>query len=194
MPISSVTYEGDKLIAGPVITRDNTPLAADTYYRGMPLELVPTVTAGTNTGTGLCAVVSGKPTRTFIVQFTAALVVKIIEGTTDILTGIAITAGTGSRTLITYAGATVSIDVTATAFVSGDKFTVAPGTTYTYTATNPEAIYLGPSARVLSAPGVGSAIIGGEIDGDGLVTDANAVLTVTEQMRQLSRLSGIFIK
>jgi len=32
-------YENDPLIAGFVVTRDDVPLAADTYYRGMPLAL-----------------------------------------------------------------------------------------------------------------------------------------------------------
>lgn len=37
MSITTVDYLDDKLIAGPVVTREGAPLGEDTYYRGMPL-------------------------------------------------------------------------------------------------------------------------------------------------------------
>lgn len=37
--ITTVDYLGDNLIAGEVVTREGAPLAADTYYRGMPLKM-----------------------------------------------------------------------------------------------------------------------------------------------------------
>ena len=195
MPITDTTYTAEALVAGPVVTRDNLPVANDTYHIGMPLALTPTVTAGTNTGTGLCKIVSGKPIRTFIVEFTAALVVKIVEGTTAMATGIAITAGTGSRTLITYAGCTVVIDVTATAFVSGDTFTVAAGLRYAYDAVNVEAIYAGPNARVVGGgAGVAGAIIAGQVDGSKVVDDSGTALAITEQMRTNAALFNIYFK
>ena len=70
---------------------------------------------------------------------------------------------------------------------------------YEYSATGSElaAIYLGnPQApsRVLSAAGYDSVIIGGEVMEGGIVTDANAAFTVTEDIRAICAQAGIYIK
>ena len=106
----STTYTVDDLIAGPVIT-DEGKMAADTYYRGMPLNY--------NTGTGRY--------------------------------------------------------------------------TYTAAAGSINAIYAGDT-KALSADARGVIIIGGEVHKPGLKTDANAALTVTDDMIAQAALSGIYIK
>lgn len=190
--VTSVSYTEDKLLSGPVVTREDAPLAADTYYRGMPLALPSTATAGgSNTGDGTATILSGKPSVDFKVVMTAALVAKIVVGTTDIITGIALTDG--GTTIISYDGCVVAITDGSTAFVADDEFTIAQGTAYEYTATEPEAIYSGET-RTLASAGVGSAIIGGQIDGSGLVDGSNAALTVTEGMKQIAKANGIYIK
>ena len=66
---------------------------------------------------------------------------------------------------------------------------------YTYSATAGEinAIYAGATETLL-ADARGVIIIGGEVHKPGLVTDANAALTVTDDMIAQAALSGIYIK
>ena len=64
-------------------------------------------------------------------------------------------------------------------------------------ATDTVAIYLGDGSgegRVLAAPGYDSVIIAGEVFEGGIVTDANAVFTVTEDIRAACNAVGIYIK
>lgn len=192
MTVTSVTYTEDKLLSGPIVTREDLPLAADTYYPGMPLELASTATAGgSNTGDGTASVLSGKPTADFKIVMTAALVAKIVVGTTDMVTGIALTDG--GTILISYDGVVVAVTDGSTAYAADDEFTIAQGTAYSYSATNPEVVYSGQT-RTLASAGVGSGIIAGEIDGSGLVDDSNAALTVTEDLKQIAKSNGIYIK
>ena len=114
--MATVTYNTENLIAGEIKT-DQVPLAADTYYRGMPL----TYNAGNN----------------------------------------------------------------------NYEYDATPAQTDTI------AIYLGNgigASRVLSAPGYDTVIIFGEVMEGGIVTDANAAFTVTEDIRAICAQAGIFIK
>ena len=78
---------------------------------------------------------------------------------------------------------------------------VAADDNYAYDATPADgdtiAIYLGDGSvvgRVLAAPGYDSVIIGGEVFEGGIVTDANAAFTVTEDIRAICNAAGIYIK
>lgn len=195
MGIETQAYETDALIAGQVKTRDDAQLAADTYYKGMPLAYVPTVTAGgTNTGTGTVAVIGGKKQQyDIIVEFTAALVFKLTVNSVDVLTGIALTDG--GTTIIGYNGLQVAVTDGGTAFVSGDDFTISfSGGAYAYNLTDIQAIYNGVDARVLSSAGRGTIIFAGDILKGGLVDGAGAALTITDQMILNAQDNGIYIR
>ncbi len=71
------------------------------------------------------------------------------------------------------------------------KYNAAPA------ATDTVAIYLGDGSgegRVLASTGYGSVIICGEVFEGGIVTDANAAFTVTEDIRAACNAVGIYIK
>lgn len=55
------------------------------------------------------------------------------------------------------------------------------------------AIYNGPT-RVLATAGVGSVILGGEINEDQLVDASGAAITLTEDQRAAYRDAGFFMK
>jgi len=62
------------------------------------------------------------------------------------------------------------------------------------TDANVAAIYNGVDARVLAAPGVGDAIMAGEINESGLVDDAGDAKTLTEDQRATRRNRGFYTK
>jgi hypothetical protein len=70
----------------------------------------------------------------------------------------------------------------------------ATAAVYGYDAADPEAIYMGPDARVLGAPGVGSIIVWGEVLAGGIVDDSGAALSVTDAVIVAAKANGIFIK
>jgi len=109
--MSEVTYTVDDLVAGPVIT-DQVKVAADTYYRGMPLKY--------NSGT--------------------------------------------------------------------DRYE------YSATAGETNAIWLEATRIVAANDSRGSVIIGGEVNGNGMVDSAGAALTITDAMISLAAIEGIYIK
>lgn len=190
--LTSQNYGNDDLVAGRIVTRDDAPLAADTYYRGMPLVYTPTVTAdGGNTGDGTLAVVGGKlPPQDIVFELTAALVGKITVGGSDVVTGIALTDG-GTK-IISYRGFEFAVTDGATPFASGDKFTVnASSGTYAYSTEDFQAIYLGPDDRTLASAGQGSIVVGGNILKSGLVDGSNSAITVTDAMILNAQHNGI---
>lgn len=109
--MSTTTYTVDDLVAGKVIT-DEVKVAADTYYRGMPLT-----------------------------------------------------------------------------YDSGDD-------RYSYSATAGEinAIWLEDTRVVAANDSRGSVIIGGEVNGNGMVDGSGSALTITDAMISMSALEGIYIK
>lgn len=77
----------------------------------------------------------------------------------------------------------------------------AVGNYYEYDATpaagDTVGIYLGnpqDTSRVLSAAGYDAIITGGEVFESGIVTDANAAFTVTEDIRAVCNQAGLYIK
>lgn len=86
-----------------------------------------------------------------------------------------------------YRGMILTYDAVTDAY----QYDAAPAQTDTI------AIYLGGgigTSRVLSAAGYDSVIIGGEVMEGGIVTDANAAFTVTEDIRAICAQAGIYIK
>jgi hypothetical protein len=192
MPIETTIFDHSKIIAGPVITRDDLPLVADTYYVGMPLKCLPIVTPDLVTGDGTAVVVSGKPYLTFIIEMTAALVAKIVVDGVDVITGIALTDN--GTTLITFGGCTVAVTDGAAAFGVTDEFVISPGTHYSYNPLYPEAVYSGPDGRVMSANGVGGAFIAGQLDDAGIVDDSGDALTLSVNAKRYAQNFNIYFK
>lgn len=195
MSIETADYETEELIAGPIQTRDDTPLAADTYHIGMPLAFVPTIVVGTNTGDGVVTVVdSGKRQGSDIsVEFTAALIFKLVVNSVDVRTGIALPDG--SEIVVSYNGITFNVTDGSTAWVSGDEVTISASVgAYAYDITEIQNIYFGPDARVLASAGQGSTIVSGEVLTGGIVDDSGDALTITEAMILNAETHGIIIK
>lgn len=195
MSIETTDYLTEELIAGQVITRDDVPLAADTYYKGMPLAFVPSIVVGTNTGDGVVSVIgNGKRQAADIsVEFTAALVFKLVVDSVDVVTGLAL--ADGGEAVVTYNGLTFSVTDGSTAWVAGDEVTISASTgAYAYSTTEIQNVYLGPDARVLSSAGQGSTIVSGEILTGGLVDGSGDALTVTTGMILNAEANGIIIK
>jgi len=195
MSIETTNYSTDLLGGGPTITRDDSPLAADTYYKGMPLAFVPTVVVGTNTGDGVVTVVGdGKRQGADIsIEFTAALVFKLVVGGVDVATGLALPDG--GQVNGSYNGITFNVTDGSTAWVAGDEVTISASLgAYAYNTTEIQNIYLGADARVLSSAGQGSTIVSGEVFGGGIVDGAGEALTITEAMILNAEANGIYIK
>ena len=196
---TSVTYNANILVGGPIKT-DQAKLAADTYYPGMMLQYEPdvTVVAGTNTGTGTCTLDFAEAyvkAGAWVFEFTAALVAKLTDPDGNVVQN-AIAVTNDTTTVLKIEGLAFTITDTATAFVSGDKFTltVAAGA-YKYKSNGKLAgIFYEPESRVLSSAAFGSIITGGEIMEGGLVTDVNGAVTLTDLDRAQFAQAGFYIK
>jgi hypothetical protein len=191
----TANYETELLIGGPVKTRDDAPLAADTYYKGMPLAFVPTVTADAgNTGDGTVVVQGGKrQADDIIVYFTAALVFKLTVNSVDVRSDIALPDD--GELLVSYNGMEFLVTDGATPWAADDFVTISASTgAYAYNVVNIENIYLGPDARVLGSAGQGSVIVEGEVMEGGIVDDSGDALTITTGMIRNAEANGIIIK
>lgn len=195
MSIATTDYGTDLLIAGPVKTRDDAPLAADTYHRGMPLAWVPTVGAVDGDGDGVVTVPNAgkRQADDIVITFTAALIFKLVVNGVDVQSNIALPDG--SFITIQYNGLTINVTDGSTAWSVADTVTISASTgAYTYSVTEIQNIYLGPDARVLASAGQGSVIVSGDVLEGGLVDDSGDALTITRGMILNAEEHGIIIK
>lgn len=189
--------EGRKLQAG-IVTTDQIPLGADTYYPGMLLEYQGTGTAvTTGTGDGVASDIvaeSGVALGAYTCTFTAALVCDLSDPDGNVIaTGLTVPDG-GSATF-KIDGLTFTLTDGATAWVATDTIamTVVAGTYIALADGTLGAIY-NADERTLSSAGYGDCIMGGEIDETGLVSDANVTLVLTEDQRAAYSAAGFYIK
>lgn len=186
---------GNKLIAGPVST-EQVDLAADVYYRGMPLKYGSTpVATGPVTGNGTCTVLSaaaGVKSGAWTLVFSAALVADLKDPAGTIVGTYAIIAGIGSETVIEYKGLRFTIKVGATAFAGTTiwTITVPSAGTYAYTAVGPFDAFYNGATKTLASAGFGSVVTAGEIYEGGIVDGSGDALTITDAMRADMRAAG----
>jgi len=208
--MSEVTYMTESLIGGEIKTQQSI-LAADTYYKGMPLQYNFTVpTEGTadvgNTGDGtMTGVTQGVTGQLKIGTYEVKCVEVATHGGTFSLadpngnllaTDLTIFAGAGEVTEFAIGGLVFSITDGATDFVAGDKFTLAiTAGAYAYLAGGQLAgFFLEDESRIISSAAAGSIIIGGEIQEGGIVDDSGDALTITEDMIVEWAALGFYVK
>ena len=196
---TAVAYEDGKQLQAGWITTDQVPLAIDTYYDGMLLEYNGTVVV-TQTGTGngtLTSVLADASVvpDVYTLTFTAALVADLTNSDGVVLAQ-GLTFADGAATTLTVGGLTFTVTDGSTAFVATDTL-VATITAGSYKAlsndANLGAIYNG-GEKTLSIAGYGDCIMGGEINETGLVSDADAAITLTEDQRAIYGANGFYIK
>ena len=193
-PTSQALDGGNKLIAG-AVTTEQVDLAADTYYRGMPLACAITTTAAATDGTGngtatLLSADPGVPAGAYVLTATAALVFDLASPGGDIIaTGL--TVENGGATAFDVAGLKFTLTDGATAWVATDSITitVSANSVYSYSATQMDAFYNGET-KTLSSAGYGSVITSGEICEGGIVDDSGDALTITDTLRAEMRSKG----
>ncbi len=205
------TYNTESLIGGEIRT-DQAELAADTYYKGMPLQYdftVPTTgtAGGSNVGDGTCTVVAaiagGQPLA--IGTYTLTCTAEVTNGGTFSLTNpggvvmadaLIMTAGAAAATVFNVGNLTFTITDGAEDFDTGDLFTIAVSAgSYSYLAGGVlGGFFMEDESRILSSAGAGSIIIGGEIQEGGIVDDSNAALTITDGMIAEWALLGFYVK
>lgn len=205
-PVEQDYSAGKKLIAG-WITTDQVTVAADTYYIGMRLEYqadgVATADAG-NTGDGTVTSVVAEQIASgdYVLTCTAAVtnggVFKLEDPDGNIIaSGLEMDAGAGAATTFKVAGMTFTITDGATDFAAGDFFTIEIEAAGEYVALADgklAAIYNAQDEEVYSASGKADCIMAGEIFIEGLKTDADAAVTLTEAEIASYRNQGFYIK
>jgi hypothetical protein len=194
-PTTQEYSSGQKLIAG-IVTTEQENLAADVYYRGMPLKYVGVATVGAITGTGngtvtaLSADANVQP-GAYVLTMTAALVAQLANSDGEIIAG-GIALIDAAATKINVNGIHFTVTDGATPFGAGAYFTITVSGvgSYAYDAGGPfNAFYNGPT-KTLSSAGYGSIITSGEIYEGGIVDDSGDALTITDGMRAQMRSSG----
>lgn len=196
----SVTYnEGRNLQAGNFFITDQLPLAADTYYIGMRLEYLAAGTAvTTGTGDGVASAIAADETveaGVYTCLFTAALICDLKDPDGNII-ATDLTVPNGGSATFKINGLTFTLTDGATAWIATDTIamTIAQGVYAALADGELSAIYNGKDGRVLSSAGADNLVIAGDIQEDGLKTDANAAVTLTVAERAAYRSRGFYVK
>jgi len=193
MSIETTGYLTEELIAGPVITRDDAALAADTYYKGMPLAWVPNVALSVGDGNGVVTVSGARQAADIVVTFTAALIFDLVVGGVVVVEDVALPDG--KNVLVSYNGMSINVTDGSTAWAATDAVTISASIgAYAYNITEIQNIYMGVDGRVLGSAGQGSVIVSGEVLAGGLVDGAGDALTITTGQILNAEANGIYIK
>ena len=199
MSVDTINYgEGRKLQAGLVSTAQ-IPLGIDVYHPGMLLEYQADG-AGVTTGTGngvASAIVADESVApgvwTFL--FTAALVGDLSDPDGNVV-AVGLAVPDGSAETFKIGGLTFTLTDGGTAWVATDSIamTIEASGEYIALADGELSAIYNADGKTLASAGFGNAIMQGEIDESGLVSNLNAALVLTVSDRAAYRSRGFVMK